>query len=538
MPGERSLHPDYDLLIVGAGFAGLGMAIGLLREGRRDFVVLERAGDLGGAWRDNRYPGCACDIPSVLYSFSFAPNPDWSRIYPTQGEIWGYLHRLAETRGLLPFIRFGKAVVSMVFDEAAQLWRVATADGDLLTARVVVTAAGGLSNPVVPAIEGAETFQGPMFHSARWDEAFASTGKRVALIGAGASAIQIAPALAPLAARLHLFQRTPPWVIPRHDRARKAWERRLFAAFPPVQALLRLGVYLGHEVRAVGFLGRIGILKIAQRAALAHLRRGLPDPAKRAAATPDYVLGCKRVLISNDYYPTLARDDVELVTAPIARITPKGIVTADGVERAVDAIVFATGFAVQEPLQGIEVRGAGGRWLQGDWEQGGEAYLGITVAGYPNLFLLVGPNTGLGHNSMIFMIERQVRYVLRALGLMDRRRARAMAPDPEAQDRFSRAVQARAARTVWARGGCRSWYLNAAGRNTTLWPGFTFAYAWATRRVDPQAYRFDPPASCGDPGTGGAPEGQGAAGSRTKLSTSRHTVSAWRSTKSRCQPSG
>jgi cation diffusion facilitator CzcD-associated flavoprotein CzcO len=332
-----------------------------------------------------------------------------------------------------------------------------------------------------------------MFHTARWDAGFDPAGKRVALIGTGASAVQIAPAIAPAVERLHLFQRTPAWVIPRRDRARAAWEKRLFARAPIVQALLRLGVYLGHEARAVGFLGRIGILKIAQRAALAHLRRGVADPKIRAAATPDYVLGCKRVLISNDYFPTLARDNVELVARPIARITPHGIVAADGIERQVDAIVFATGFAVQEPLQGVEVRGAGGRRLADDWAGGAQAYLGLAVAGYPNLFLLVGPNTGLGHNSMIFMIERQVGYVLRALTLMDRRQAASMAPQAGAQDAFNRDIEAHAARTVWARGGCRSWYLNAEGRNTTLWPGFTFAYAWATRRVDPRAFRFQRP---------------------------------------------
>jgi cation diffusion facilitator CzcD-associated flavoprotein CzcO len=489
-PLDPAAATDVDVIIIGAGFSGLGMAIALLKAGRRSFVVLERAGDVGGTWRDNVYPGCACDIPSALYSFSFDQNPHWSRMYPTQPEIWAYLKGLADRYGLTPFIRFNERLDALTYDEDAGRWRAATARGGRFSARVAVLGMGGLSNPAKPRLNGAERFLGRLFHSAEWDRGYDLTGKRIAVIGSGASAIQIVPEIAPKVARLHQFQRTAPWVMPKPDRPMAAWEKRLFSLVPFTQTLLRGTVYCRNELLVPGFTRYPRILKRAQRLAGAHMEAAVADPALRAKLTPSYVMGCKRVLISNDYYPTLTRDNVELVVDPIDRLTETGVVTQDGAERPVDGVVLATGFTATEPMKDFEVTGPGGRSLASDWAKGPEAYLGVTVAGYPNLFMLMGPNTGLGHNSMVYMIESQIRYVMDALRLMDRKGARAMSPRPGAQAAFNAEIQARLARTVWNAGGCRSWYLTGDGHNSSLWPGFTFEYRARTRKVDAAAYEL------------------------------------------------
>jgi len=472
--------------IVGAGFGGIGMAIQLRHQGLEDFVVFERGSDVGGTWRDNSYPGCACDVPSHLYSFSFAPNPDWSRSFSSQPEIWAYLRDCVDRYGVRPHLRLNHEVTAAAWDDDAGHWVLDTTQGRW-TAEVLVAATGPFDTPAIPDLPGLDRFAGEVFHSARWNHAYDLTGRRVAVIGTGASAIQFVPAIAPRVARLDLYQRTPPWVLPRPDRAITALERRIFRAFPPAQRLARLGIYWVREASATAFL-RPALMRLGQAVARRHLRRSVPDPALRAKLTPRYTMGCKRVLLSDDYYPALTRSNVEVITDGIAEVRPEGIVTVDGRLREADAIILGTGFRVTEPPIAHLVRGRDGRTLAQAWSTTMGAYKGITVAGFPNLFLLLGPNTGLGHTSVVLMIESQIRYVLGALRHLERTGVRAVEPKPQAQQRFLATVDRRMADTVWLRGGCHSWYLDSSGRNSTLWPGYTWSYRLRTRRFDPSAY--------------------------------------------------
>jgi cation diffusion facilitator CzcD-associated flavoprotein CzcO len=483
-PGERG-----HILIVGAGFAGVGLGVRLRQAGVENFTILEQASGLGGTWRDNHYPGAACDVPSHLYSFSFAPNPGWSRMFAPQREILEYLERCVDKFDLRRHIRFGCGVTRAVFDEGAGVWEVEGSDGARLRARVLVAGCGGLSRPSWPAIAGLDRFAGPTFHSARWDHEYPLEGKRVAVIGTGASAIQVVPAIAPRVGRLHLFQRTPPWVMPRPDRAISPAEQALFRAAPALQQLARGAIYLQFESRALGFVVDPRLMRLGERQARAFLVKSVADPTLRARLTPSYTMGCKRVLLSNDYYPAVQRSSVELVTDAIAEINPRGVVTVDGQERPVDALVLCTGFQAAEAAAPFAVTGAGGRDLDAAWRDGAEAYLGTTVAGFPNLFLLVGPNTGLGHSSMVYMIESQLAYVLDAIRMMRARGLRQVSVRPDAQARYNQRLHARLARTVWA-SGCSSWYRTRSGKNTTLWPGFTFEFRRRTRRFDEESYEL------------------------------------------------
>jgi cation diffusion facilitator CzcD-associated flavoprotein CzcO len=482
--------------IVGAGFGGLGAAIRLRQEGMDDFVVLERGDDVGGTWRDNTYPGCQCDIPSNLYSFSFAPNPNWSRTFPTQPEIWDYLRDCARRFGLYPHIRFGHEVTSAAWDRHADHWKIETPHG-ALTADVVIAAAGGLSEPAIPALPGLDRFEGPAFHTARWDHDHDLAGKRVAVIGTGASSIQVVPHLQPQAERLHVFQRTPPWIMPHPDRPVSPRERRLFRRLPPTQRLLRAGLYWALEGRGIGFTVDPRVLKLAERVALRHMRRQVPDRELQRKLTPAYRMGCKRVLLSDDYYPALAQPSAELVTEAIAEVRPRSIVTADGAERPVDAIVLGTGFRIHDHPMYERVRGREGGTLAEAWAGSPQAYLGTTVTGFPNLFFLVGPNTGLGHNSIVFMIESQLEYVFGALHAMRERDAATLEVRPEVQAEYNAELQRRSQGTVWTEGGCASWYLDRNGRNATLWPGFSWSFRQATRRFDPESYVLGPAAAVG-----------------------------------------
>ncbi|GGM59673.1 flavin-containing monooxygenase [Dactylosporangium sucinum] len=476
--------------VVGAGFGGLGAAIRLKQHGHHDFVVFERSGELGGTWRDNGYPGCACDVPSHVYSYSFALNPRWSNTYSPQPEIWDYLRRVADRYDLRPSIRFGTEVRQASWDGAAKRWRIETSGGDW-TADVLISAGGPLNEPVVPKLAGLETFRGETFHSARWNHDADLAGKRVAVIGTGASAIQIVPAIQPVVGRLSLFQRTPAWVIPRQERPLRAWEHWMYRRIPGSQRLMRTIVYWQVEATVIGFL-RPWVMRYAQRLALLNLRRAVRDPGLRAKLTPDYALGCKRVLKSNTYYPALTRDNVDLVTDPIAEVRPHGIVTRDGTEHPADVIVFGTGFHVTDLPIAERIRGRDGRSLAEVWQGSPRAYRGTTVAGFPNLFLLLGPNTGLGHNSVVLMIESQLNYVMAALDRMRARRLATVEPRPEAQQRYVERVDRRMASTVWATGGCQSWYLDSTGRNSTLWPGSTWRYRQRMRRFDARAYEEVP----------------------------------------------
>ena len=477
---------QYRVAIVGSGFAGLGMAIRLRRAGIEDFVVLERADDVGGTWRDNSYPGCACDVPSHLYSFSFAPNPAWTSTFSPQPEIWDYLRACAQRYGVMGHIRFGHEVHDAAWDEDAQRWCIETSKG-ALTAQVLVLGTGPLSAPSIPDLPGLERFEGTTFHSATWDHDHDLDGERVAVVGTGASAIQFVPQIQPRVGKLHVFQRTAPWIMPRPDRPLKPWERRLYRALPAAQLLMRAGIYWARESFVLGFR-HPRVMRLGQRLALRHLHRQVRDPELRRKLTPTYRMGCKRVLISNDYLPALTRPNVELVTDAIAEVRPRSIVTADGIEREVDTIIFGTGFHVTDMPAAERVRGADGRSLAEHWNGSPQAHMGAMVAGYPNLFFLVGPNTGLGHNSIVFMIESQCNYVLSALRLMDERGAAELDVRPEAQAAYNARVQEQMRGTVWTSGGCASWYLDAHGRNTTLWPSFTWPFRERTRRLDPAEY--------------------------------------------------
>jgi cation diffusion facilitator CzcD-associated flavoprotein CzcO len=486
--GERT---GTGVIIVGTGFSGLGMAIQLRKQGRSDFVILEKADEVGGTWRDNTYPGCACDIQSHLYSFSFEQNPDWSRAFPSQSEIFGYLRRVARRYDLYRHIRFGQEMTGARWDGDEHRWHVATKGGDTFTGRFLVSGMGALHLPNIPRLPGIERFTGRAFHSARWEHDYDLHGKRVAVIGTGASAVQFIPRIAPEADRLHLFQRTPPWVMPKPDREIPDGVRGLFRTIPGAQRAYRNLLYWLLETRAVGFNGHPGLMKLGQRVAKAHLDRAIADPVLRAKLTPDYVMGCKRVLISNDYYPALTRDNVEVVTDGVAEVREHGIVDTAGVEHEVDAIIYGTGFHVTDAMDDIECIGEHGRNLAKEWaSEGMRTHLGITVAGFPNLFLLLGPNTGLGHNSVVFMIESQIRYVAEAMRLLDRASAEALAPRPGVQERFNAEIQRKLARGVWTQGGCKSWYLDAKGVNRTVWPGFTWRYWLSTRRVRPEDFEL------------------------------------------------
>ncbi len=476
--------------IIGAGFSGLGMAIRLRQEGIDDFVVLERAESLGGTWRDNTYPGCACDVPSNLYSFSFAPNPGWSRTFSPQPEIWEYLRRVSAEHGVDPHIRYRHEVTSARWEDESELWRIRTTAGEL-TAEVLVAGAGPLSDPKLPDFDGIDRFEGTIFHSARWNHEHVLDGERVAVIGTGASSIQIVAAIQPRVGRLHVFQRTPPWVMPHRDRATAGWERLLYRAFPPAQRLVRGAVYCARELFVLPLMHpREGSLP--ERLARRHLNAQVPDPQLRARLQPHYRIGCKRILISNDYYPALQRPNVELVTDPISAIHPHGIVTADGEERELDTIIFATGFHVTDMPVADLIRGSDGRTLAEAWQGSPRAHLGTTVAGFPNLFLLVGPNTGLGHNSIVFMIESQLHYVMECLRFMDRGGLGIVEVREQVERRSNEDIQRRLKDTVWNSGGCVSWYLDEHGRNTTIWPGSTWPYRRRLRRFQAGDYRLRP----------------------------------------------
>ncbi len=476
------------IAIVGTGFAGIGLAIRLRQAGIEDFVLIERADDVGGTWQANTYPGCQCDVPSHLYSFSFAPNPGWTRTYSRQPEIWDYLRDLTDRHGLRPHIRFGHELTAATWDEQRRHWLVETSRG-AWTAQLVVDATGPLSHPQVPAIKGLRRFEGTMFHSADWDHDHDLTGERVAVIGTGASAIQFVPRIADRVARMHVFQRTAPWILPHTDRPTTRLERRLYKALPLVQKAVRAGVYWSRESFLLGFIKDQRVMAGAERIATAHLRRQVRDPELRRKLKPHFRLGCKRVLLSNHWYPALARDDVELVTDGIREIRGRTIVLADGSEREVDTIILGTGFHVTDPPTAQLVRGRDGRTLAERAGDGIQAYLGATISGLPNFFKLIGPNTGLGHNSMIFMIESQLRYVMDALRVMDEQRIATFEVRPEAMAAYNAQIQSKMPGTVWM-SGCASWYLDAEGRNTTLWPDFTWRFRHRTRRFDTRAYEL------------------------------------------------
>lgn len=489
---QAALPAQVAVLIVGAGFAGLCGAIKLADSGEQDFLCLERGAEVGGTWRDNTYPGAACDVPSQLYSFSFALNPDWSRSFSAQPEIQDYLRTLARDSGVLDRFRFGVEFRSARWDPERARWRVETSAGTV-TAKLLVSAAGALSEPKLPELAGLDDFGGAVFHSARWDHAQELTGKRVAVIGTGASAIQIVPAIAGRVARLQVHQRTAPWVLPRHDRGYRRLERLAMRRVPGYQRLLRNLIYLSREATVPMFIAAPRIGSLVSRAALANIDSSIADPALRKKVRPHFALGCKRVLISSDWYPALTRDNVELITEPISHLTRDAIVTADGTAREIDVLIVATGFqATEQPIADLII-GKDGQTLSQAWsEHGVQGYKGATVNGFPNLFFVIGPNTGLGHSSMVYMIEAQVAYLVDAWRQMRRHGLASVEPRAAAQQAWNADLQRRMRRTVWSTGGCRSWYLDAHGRNVTLWPRTTYTFRRLTSSFDLDAYHASP----------------------------------------------
>ncbi len=466
---------EVGFLIIGAGFSGLGAAIKLTQAGHTDMVILERAEDVGGTWRDNTYPGCRCDVQSNLYSYSFDAKPDWSETFPSQPELWAYLQQVTTKNGLHRYLRFGHEVTEACWDASAGRWQVTTTRG-AFAARYLIAGVGSLVEPSLPDIPGIDSFQGTIMHSARWDHSWRAAGRRVAVVGTGASAIQIVPSIQPEVEHLTVFQRTAPFVVPHTNHRVKPAIKALYRLVPATQRASRTLVYWMREIMALGFIKNPKILKRAERVWRKHMESAVADPVLHAQLTPTYDLGCKRVLPSNDFYPAIAKPNVSLVTEKIIEIRPDAVVTADGAEHAVDTLILATGFHVTDnPTFGM-IRGKDGRKLADAF---GTTYLGTVVPGFPNYFQLTGANTGLGHSSMLFMIESQLNYIVDGI-------AKASAAGgqfevrPEVAAAYNAELQRKLPKTVWG-SGCSSWYLDSEGRNLTLWPGFTFDFRRRTR---------------------------------------------------------
>ena len=488
----ETLRPvtETGVLIIGAGFSGICLAARLTRAGMGDFLMLEKAQGVGGTWRDNVYPGCACDVPSRLYSLSFAQADAWTRRYPGQAEILDYLQGLVARFDLAGRLRFGAEMTAARFDAKAALWRVDCADGRQFAARVLVSAVGALHVPDLGDLPGLETFEGPVLHTARWDKAIDLAGKRVALIGSGASAVQVAPEMAPKVERLVVFQRTPAWVVPKLDpgpsRLNGALERRL----PGLRRLKRALLWARMEVRGGAFRRNGALTRLAEKAARAHLQAQVADPELLKALTPNFRIGCKRVLISNDWYPTLQRPNVQLAAGAAVRATAKAVIDAAGEAHPVDAVVLATGFEVAKSMMRLPVFNAAGQSLGEAWAEGVRSFWGVSVSGFENVFLMLGPNTGLGHTSQLLMIEAQAGHVVSALRLMQRQGARRIEVDAGAEAEFQVRLRRDLKRSIWQTGGCTSWYQDASGANPTVWPGYTFSYSLGAARARRRDYRF------------------------------------------------
>lgn len=468
--------PTHAMVIVGAGFSGLGMAIKLKRAGIDDFVILERDSEVGGTWRDNHYPGAACDIPSHLYSFSFIPNPDWSCVYSPAGEILDYIRHVVDEYGLRPHIRFDTNVNALKFDENEGVWRAHAEGGETFVGRTALLASGPLSDFDFPEITGIDDYRGKKMHSGRWDHEYDFHGKKVAVLGTGASAVQIVPELVKEAKQLSVFQRTPGWVLPRLDLKSSKWKKSLFRKFPGVQNALRKLLYGIHETMAMGVIWKTPLTKLLERMALNYLRRQVKDSWLRRELTPTFTIGCKRILMTSDYYPALQKPNCELITYPINRISEKGIVTAEGIEHQFDCIVFATGFHVNKAGAPFDITGRDGRKLDEEWRSGAQAYKSINVAGYPNLFMTFGPNSGPGHNSALVYMESQQDYALRCVKKILGENLKILDVRTHVQERYNRKIQKRLAKTNW-NSGCSSWYLTEEGFNATMYPGFATQFA-------------------------------------------------------------
>jgi len=486
----RAGGAEFPIAIIGAGFAGIAMAIRLKQANIHEFTIFERASEIGGTWRDNSYPGAACDVPSHVYSLSFAQSPGWSRAFAESGEIQSYLLDLVSTWQLRPHLRLDCAITEARFDETAGAWSLSTSDGDVATARVVVSGVGGLVDPSFPDIKGRDSFEGELFHTARWNHDYDLLGKRVAVIGTGASAVQVVPAIAPQVAKLSVFQRTPGWVMPKRDKQYSEREKRFYARFPFALRLSRfLKYWLSELAGPLVFLDSKRLSAIGEMASRRHLRDSVKHPELRAKLEPDFQFGCKRVLISNDYWSAFEREQVELVTEPIEEIRPDGIQTTDGTLHEADAIIFATGFSLNIATAPFPVFGRNGRLLDDVWQDGAIAYKGLSVSGFPNWFILMGPNTGPGHTSVLVFTEAQVAHALQAIRKIRSEGLRFVDVKQSVQDRYNARLQGRMKHMVWG-SGCNSWYLSGDGENHSLYPGFAAEYVLRTRRFSPRDYEI------------------------------------------------
>ncbi|MEM9718891.1 MAG: NAD(P)/FAD-dependent oxidoreductase [Bacteroidota bacterium] len=476
---------DYQVAIIGAGFGGLAMGIRLKKAGKGDFVILEKASEVGGTWRDNTYPGCACDIPSHLYSFSFELNPNWSRQFSPQPEILTYLKSCTEKYNLYEHIQFNSGVEKMRFDKEKGGWEIQIVDGKTVLAQSVVLATGPLNRVNIPNIPGKDSFKGPAFHSSEWDSSVELAGKRVAVIGTGASAIQLVPQIAKEAKQVYVFQRTPPWVIPKPDRKVYKFEQMLYKTFPALQRLHRNWIFFRLDALVGGFLGNKFLNNFTRKVATKHIQKSISDPALQEKVTPAYAPGCKRILVSNDYYPTLELEHVELIPEAVSQMEESILHTATGTSHEVDVVVYATGFDVAETFTFVKIFGKEEVELQDLWDEAGiAAYKGTTVAGFPHLFMLLGPNTGLGHNSVVHIEESQITYILECLDHIQGLDTGYWDLKSEVQLQYNTQLQERLIPTVWQSGGCVSWYQNSQGKNPTIWPGSNRAFRKETSRVE------------------------------------------------------
>jgi len=486
---RRPATEHHQIVVIGAGFAGIGLGVRLRQRGIKDFVICERNDSVGGTWFEHTYPGCGCDIPTHLYSYSFARNPSWTRLFPTQKEILAYVRAISDEHGVTPHIRLGCEMKRCRWDEATARWHVRTSHGDM-TCDVLVSAIGATAEPDEPDIPGLDTFAGHRFHSARWDWDHDLGGERVAVIGTGPAAAQFVPKIQPQTGRLLVFQRTPPWVIPHFDRPVPGLERLLYRLLPPAQDLQRNLFFAMYEACGVGFRGHTQLIAPIEALGRAHLRRQVHDKALRGKLTPRYRFGCKRPILSNTYYPTLARPGVDVITEGIARVDGNAILTRDGARHEVDTIISAIGYRYSRSLLVDRVIGAAGLTLGETWRHSPRAYLGTTVPGFPNMFILLGPNS-IGINSVIFSLESQIAYVIDALRMMRERDVTRIELAPEALEGYVAECDRRSAGSVWTEGGCKAYYTDDDGRNFAIYPGFVSEYRFRTRRFDPAPYALE-----------------------------------------------
>lgn len=489
MDSNGAEQSKLDAIIIGCGMSGICAAYQLQKAGYKNLAILEKSGGIGGTWNDNIYPGSGCDVPSHLYSYSFKLNPDWSRVFSRQSEIKAYFENCVEEFGLKEKIHFNTEVVAATFNEETAQWQIYSKDGQSWSAPIMVMGVGQLNLPKIPDIRGLDAFKGPSFHSARWDYDVDLKGKKVAVIGTGASAVQFIPEVAKDAAHIDLYQRSPNWMIARGDKAYKPWLKWVFRHISPIMRAYRMWIYWKLEARFAGFHKEAWIGHILKRESMKHLKAEIHNPELRKQLTPDFPVGCKRILISDDYYEALCKDNIDIVSQPIDHIEENSIITNDGKRHEADLLIFGTGFQATGFLSPIKITGRKGRDLHQSWTQGAEAYRGTTVAGFPNMFVLYGPNTNLGHNSIIFMVERQVEYMMKLLTHAKKKQARWVDVKADVMDRYNAEMQEQLKQSVWD-ADCGNWYKTSSGKITNNWPSWTVAYWWTMRQPNYSDFEY------------------------------------------------